>query len=252
MIVSWYRHNAKDFGVLRATWLLWRVAWGRVYVGASNALLAKRLECPCCGWQGRRFFDYAEMGYTVRNASCPQCDSHSRHRIFFLWLRDQYQIKKRTGTALIFAPERALAPIWETATGLQTFKIDIEPSRRVDVIADIMYLPFASDCADFVWCHHVLEQVLDDQVALRELRRVLRSGTGDLIISSGESSDPKTREFGRSDKALSGNRRSYGSDFVERLSAAGFSVELLSFDLSESDTRKYAVQPTRFYLCRKV
>ncbi len=251
MIISWYRQNAKDFGVLRASWLLWRVAWGRAYVTASNALMAKQLECPCCGWQGRRFFDYAEMGYTVKNASCPQCDSHSRHRIFFLWLRDRYKIDQRTGTALIFAPERALAPIWENATRLRTFKIDIEPSRGVDVIGDIMYLPFATECADLVWCHHVLEQVLDDRMALRELSRVLRPGTGDLIVSAGESSDSSTREFGHSDKALSGNRRSYGSDFVDRLKEAGFSVELLTLDLSESERRKYALHSTPFYLCRK-
>jgi SAM-dependent methyltransferase len=251
MIISWYRQNARDFGVLRATWLLWRVAWGRAYVSASNALLSKQLECPCCGWQGSRFFDYAEMGYTVRNASCPQCDSHSRHRAFFLWLKDQYKIDRRTGTALIFAPERALAPIWQTAAELRTFRIDIEPSRRVDVIGDIMYVPFASDCADLVWCHHVLEQVLDDRVALRELRRVLRPGTGDLIVSSSESGHAETLEFGHSDKAFSGNRRSYGSDFVERLSDAGFSVALLSVHLGENERRKYAVHEERFYLCRK-
>lgn len=250
MIISWYRQKAKDFGVLRATWLLWRVVWGRAYVTASNALLPKQLECPCCGWQGRRFFDYAEMGYTVRNASCPQCDSHSRHRIFFLWLRDRYRIDQRKGRAVIFAPERALAPIWETATGLRTFKIDIESGRGVDVIGDIMYLPFATDSADLLWCHHVLEQVLDDRVALRELRRVLRAGTGDLIVSAGEGSQLTTLEFGRSDKALSGNRRSYGADFVDRLKEAGFSVELLTLDLSESDRRKYVLHPTRFYLCR--
>lgn len=251
MIVSWYRQNAKDFGVLRATWLLWRVAWGRVYVNASNALMAKQLECPCCGWQGRRFFDYAEMGYTVRNVSCPQCDSHSRHRIFFLWLRDHYKIDQRDGKAVIFAPERALAPIWKTAARLRTFKIDIEPSRGVEVIGDIMYLPFASDCADLLWCHHVLEQVIDDRVALGELRRVLRPGAGDLIISAGESSDPATHEFGHSDKALSGNRRSYGSDFVDRLKEAGFHVEVLTLDLSESDRRKYSLISSPFYLCRK-
>lgn len=251
MIFSWYRQNAKDFGVLRATCLLGRVAWGRACVSAVNALLSAQLECPCCGWQGRRFFDYAEMGYTVRNASCPQCDSHSRHRMFFLWLRDQYQIDRRAGTAVIFAPERALAPVWETANALRTFKVDIEPSRGVDVIADIMYLPFASDWADLVWCHHVLEQVLDDRAALRELRRVLRPGSGDLVISSGESGLAETREFGHSDKALSGNRRSYGSDFVERLREAGFSVEPLTCDLSEGDRRKYALQAERFFLCRK-
>lgn len=252
MIISWYRQNVKDFGVVRATSLLWRVAAGRVYVSAANALLSKQLECPCCGWQGRRFQDYAEMGYTAKNIECPQCGSHSRHRVFFLWLRDQFGIERRTGRALIFAPERALAPIWQAASELRIFKIDIEPSRGVDVIADVMYLPFASDCADLVWCHHVLDQVLDDRAALGEIRRVLRPDRGDLIISVGESARAKTLEFGHSDKALSGNRRSYGSDFVERLREAGFSAEPLSWNPGESESRRHALQPERFYLCRKV
>lgn len=251
MILSWYRQNVSDFGYLPATSLLWRVVWGRAVVKTSNALLPKRFQCPCCGWEGRRLFDYVEMGYTARNASCPQCDSHSRHRTFFLWLKHHYQIEKATGTALIFAPERALEPLWKMATTLSTVKLDIEPSRGVDVIADIMQLPFTSALADLVWCHHVLDQVPDDHVALAELKRVLKSTTGDLFISVGESTLPETREFGVSDKALSGNRRVYGSDFPERLRAAGFTVQVLDGGLDEADRQKYALNSERFYLCRK-
>lgn len=251
MILSWYRQNVTDFGFARATSLLWRVVWGRAVVKASNALLPKQFECPCCGWEGRRLFDYVEMGYTARNASCPQCDSHSRHRTFFLWLRDRYQIEKASGIALIFAPERALERLWKTAKALRTFKLDIEPSRGVDVIADIVQLPFTSAVADLVWCHHVLDQVSDDQVALGELKRVLKSTTGDLLISVGESALLETREFGISDKALSGNMRVYGSDFPDRLRAAGLTVQVLDGGLNEADRRKYALKSEHFYLCRR-
>lgn len=251
MILSWYRQKISDFGYLPATSLLWRVVWGRAVVKASNALLPKRFECPCCGWKGRRLFDYTEMAYTARNASCPQCDSHSRHRSFFLWLRDRYQIEKATGAAMIFAPERALEPLWQMATALRTVKVDIEASRGVDVIADIMQLPFASASADLVWCHHVLDQVPDDHVALAELKRVLKPTTGELFISVGESTLPDTHEFGRSDKALSGNRRAYGSDFPDRLKAAGFTVQVLDGGLNEAERHKYAVNDEHFYLCRK-
>ncbi len=250
MIISWYRQNVSDFGYGPATWLLWRVAWGRAVVKTSNALLPERFECPCCGWAGRRLFDYVEMGYTVRNASCPQCDSHSRHRTFFLWLRDRYQIEKATGIAMIFAPERALEPLWTKATGLRTVKLDIEPSRGVDVIGDIMCLPFTSASADLIWCHHVLEQVPDDHIALAELKRVLKSTTGDLLISVGESNSPITREFGTSDKALSGNRRAYGSDFPDKLRAAGFTVQVLDGGLTEAQRHRYALDSEPFYLCR--
>jgi SAM-dependent methyltransferase len=251
MLISWYRQKVTDFGLARATWLLWRIVWGRARVIAGNALLPDRFACPCCGWRGHRFFDYVEAGYTVPNASCPQCDSHSRHRTFFLWLKAQYEIDRRAGNALVFAPERALAPLWATAAGLFIVRTDIEPSRGVDVIADIMHLPFQSEFASLVWCHHVLEQVEDDQMALRELRRVLASVSGELIISVGRGDSPETQELGVPDKALSGNRRLYGADFVDRLRAAGFDAQPLTCDLTEGEKRTYGLYEEPFYLCRK-
>src|SRR5262249_11453119 len=251
MIVSWYRQKISDFGFWPATRTLVRIAWCRAWVVASNALLPKRIECPCCGWQGRRLLDYVDIGYTAKTVSCPRSDSHPRPRAFFLWLRDQYHIDQRTGTALIFAPERALKQIWETATQLEVFRTDIEPSRGVDVIGDLMQLPFVAEFAGLVWCHHVLEQVRDDRVALGELRRILRSATGELIISVAEDAGSPTREFGFSDKAVSGNRRAYGSDFPEKLRAAGFTVQRVNCDLSEAARRKYALTDEWFYLCRK-
>jgi len=125
------------------------------------------------------------MGYTVRNCACPCCDSHSRHRALFVWLRDEYRISEKAGIALVFAPEKALAPLWKAATNLRAYKVDVEPRRGVDVLGDLRQLPFASGVADLVWCHHVLEQVEDDRVAMKELKRVLLSGSGELIISVG-------------------------------------------------------------------
>jgi SAM-dependent methyltransferase len=251
MILSWYRQNANDFGIVRATRLLARVVSRRAYVNLSNALFRTRVECPCCGWRGNRFLDYIEMGYTVRNAACPRCDSHSRHRALFLWLQQTYRVDTKTGTALLFAPETALAPLWQTARDLQTCRIDVESRRDVEVLADIMHLPFSSDVAVLIWCHHVLEQVSDDRLALRELHRVLIKETGQLIVSAGESSHSSTREFGRSEKALSGNRRSYGTDFSTRLNEAGFAVQQLDYNLSADERRRYSVRDEPFYLCVK-
>ena len=176
-IVNWYRRQRADFGFIAATWLLWRVLWRRLYVVVCNKTLPARFKCPCCGWEGRRFFDYLEMGYGIPNCACPQCDSHPRHRALFLWLRDVFRIKDRRGVALVFAPERALRPLWEEATGLRVFRTDLDAERGIEVLADVMHLPFGNQSADVIWCHHVLEQVKDDRQALRELFRVLRSET---------------------------------------------------------------------------
>jgi SAM-dependent methyltransferase len=251
MILSWFRRNQREFGFTRAAWLLWRVSWRRARVVASNRLLPARCECPCCGWRGRRFFDYIEMGYMARNIACPVCDSHSRHRALFLWLTNSYRLAEKKGVALILAPEQALAPLWSSAKNLHSFKVDIEPGRGVDVLADVSRFPFASETADLIWCHHVLEQVEHDATAMKEFYRVLKPVSGEAIISAGMSGESTTREFGFSNKMLSGNRRAYGSDFELKLQEAGFKVEVISGFLSSADQQRYGIFPEVFYRCTR-
>jgi SAM-dependent methyltransferase len=191
------------------------------------------------------------MGYTVRNCACPRCDSHSRHRALFLWLRDEYCISEKRGTALVFAPERALAPLWRSANNLVARYVDVEPNRGVDVLGDLMRLPFASGVADLIWCHHVLEQVEDDRIALNELHRVLRSGAGELIVSVGTGRQESTLEFGSANKAMSGNRRTFGADFADRLAQAGFNVSPVIYNLTETERRRYGIYREPSYLCTK-
>ena len=250
-MISWYREMISKFGLARATLLFARVAWHRVVVIWRNKFLPARLTCPCCGWQGNRFFDFIEAGYAVPNAECPQCCSHSRHRALFVWLRDNYRIAEKSGIGLIFSPERSLAPLWKTAPSLRLVRLDLESSRDVDVLADLMRLPLASEVADIIWCHHVLEQVEDARVAISELRRVLAAETGELIISVGLNEETKTREFGFADLRFSGNRRSFGTDFGEYLREAGFAVQSLTHNLTEAEYRRYGITPEKFFLLRK-
>jgi ubiquinone/menaquinone biosynthesis C-methylase UbiE len=114
-----------------------------------------------------------------------------------------------------------------------------------------MSLPFASEIADLMWCHHVLEQVEDDRVALRELHRVLRPSSGELIISVGSGNPATTVEFGFADKALSCNRRAFGADFPERLAEAGFKVRPMEQSLTAAERHKYGVRAEPFDSCTK-
>ena len=247
-IVTWFRDQRKDFGTSQAVKLLLRVLSSRAYVLTLNKLLPAKLMCPCCGWEGRRFLDYQEIGYTVPNCACPSCDSHPRHRLLFLWLANTYDLTSRKGIALVFAPEPCLANLWKSATGLHVIKVDLESKRSVDVLADIMSLPFDTGVARLVWCHHVIEQVVEDRRALAELKRVL-SPDGELIISSGMSDRDVTVEFGDANKAASGNRRSFGADYPQRLEGAGFTVELLAQPLTTAEQLRYRVNPEPFYRC---
>lgn len=248
-MLAWFRSQVDAHGLLPATRLLVRVVRYRIPAELGNRLLPNRLECPCCGWQGRRFLDYIEVGYRVPNAACPNCDSHPRHRGFHLWLRREFHLEGKQGRALIFAPERALHQLWQSARNLTAIKVDIEAARDVNLLADVMQLPLADESLDLVWCHHVLEQVVDDRAALRELYRVLKPLAGEMLISAGWTGREETQEFGYANKRLSGNQRLYGRDFGQRLSAAGFVVKPMTYNLSAAECDRYGVDEETFYYC---
>jgi SAM-dependent methyltransferase len=249
---SWYRSQVREYGALTGTRMLVRAARSLAAARLSNRLLPGRVACPCCGWEGRRFYDYIEAGYTVANEACPRCDSHARHRALSLWLREELGARAWQGAALVCAPERALAPLWDAASGVDVCRTDIEAARGVDVISDLQRLPFADASFDLVWCHHVLEQLEDDRAALREIHRVL-TASGRLVVSSGVADEEAhTREFGFSDRTLSGNRRQYGRDYTARIAAAGFSVEPIDYQLDETQMRRYGIHSReRAYVCTK-
>ena len=247
-MLSWYRSQIKVHGFPTASRLFIQVAWSRSSVLLRNRLLPPRLECPCCGWKGRRFFDYIEAGYKVPNAACPGCDSHSRQRALSLWLRNEFQLDQQEGIALVFAPERALLPFWKAARNLVVINTDIEAARGVNLLADVMHLPLLNESVSLIWCHHVLEQVEDDRAAMKEMYRILQPA-GVMVISAGMSGENETREFGFRDLKLSGNRRSYGRDFGKRLEGVGFVVRRISYDLSPEELERYAVYPEDFFYC---
>ena len=54
--------------------------------------------------------------------------------------------------------------------------IDFYPFRNVNIVADITKLPFKDGLVDAVICEQVLEHLRDPWIALKEMKRVLKSG----------------------------------------------------------------------------
>jgi SAM-dependent methyltransferase len=251
-MLSWYRARLKEHGFLAATALLLRVVWARAAAALANRLPGARVACPCCGWEGRRFYDYLEVGFTAREVECPRCNSHPRHRLFALWLGRVYRLREKQGRALVFAPERALEGAWAEARGLKVLRTDIEPSRGVELLADIQRLPFADDSFDLVWCQHVLTQIPDDRAAIAELSRVLRPRAGELIVSVSQERGKGTREFGRANERLMGFWRVYGDDFTARLAEGGLQARPAGGELSEGERQRYGIDSEEgFFICTR-
>lgn len=251
-MLSWYRNQAKTHGALAATRLLSRVVWARGRTTIINKVLPKSVQCPCCGWEGGQFYDYLEVGFIHRKVECPQCNSHARHRTLYTWLQREFRLQEKEGTALVFAPEKALDSVWQQASHLRAHKVDIKATRGVNVLADLQRLPFASDSVDLIWCHHVLQLIEDDRAAIRELYRVLRPPTGEVVLSVALAPGTTTEEYGSMNEEVMNFWRMYGDDFVERLAEAGFHVQTINYKPSPEERRRYGIDSEdNLFICVK-
>ena len=151
---------------------------------------------------------------------------------------------------LHIAPEKNLQKVIKASTKINYISGDLNPlvaDRKID-ITDIN---FENDYFDFIICNHVLEHIVDDRKAMRELFRVLRPEGFDILqvpISkkaketfedfSITSPEERERYFGQKDHV-----RIYGKDYKERLESIGFKVNLYDIkkNLSIQDIKKYGL-----------
>jgi SAM-dependent methyltransferase len=224
-------------------------------------LKGKTFTDPIDGKSFRKFLPY---GYEkVReNVLSPSTLSLERHRLFWLYLKNETAFFSKKIKVLHFAPEQAFYKRFRNMKNLEYTTTDLN-SPIADVKADICNLPFKDNEYDFIICNHVLEHIPDDTKAMQELYRVLAPrGTAILQVPYEASrkitfednniTNPKERAkiFGQYDHV-----RVYGMDYFEKLRSIGFSVEAIDYTaiLSESDINKYRLPKGELLpICRKL
>jgi len=209
-----------------------------------------RVYCPLCEKTARRFRPFG--GGTIKrpNAQCPHCGSLERHRLIWLYLREETDLFRGTEPKrmLHVAPEPALHDRLVGEPLIDYLSADLDPGLA-DVQMDITAIDFPADSFDVIYCSHVFEHVPDDALAMRELCRVLRpTGWAILqvpILLARTEEDPsltdpeeRLRRFAQPDHV-----RAYGPDYADRLRAAGFAVRLDRYAerLGPDSVRRYGV-----------
>lgn len=125
---------------------------------------------------------------------------------------------------LHIAPEDELRD-WLRATTRKYTILDGVPDEGTDIGADITAIPIPDGTFDFILCHRVLEHVLDDIGAMRELHRILRPG-GTLNMSVPQAVHrQRTAEWLVPDESHDWHVRQYGQDLRSRLESVGFVVQ---------------------------
>lgn len=195
---------------------------------AGLFLRGNNVTCPVCSKGFRKFLPYGRINARA-NALCPQCLSLERHRLLWLYLRDQTPFFKEKQAVLHIAPEACFIPQFEKIHGDQYVTADIE-SPLAKVKMDIHKMPFPDNTFQVVLCNHVLEHVADDIQGIKEITRVLKPGGFAILqvpffhpvpektFSDPSITDRKRREeiFGQGDHV-----RRYGQDYPVRIEAGG-------------------------------
>ena len=170
------------------------------------------------------------------NVLSPSTLSLERHRLLWLYLKQETDFFSKPARLLHFAPEQAFYRRFKKLDHLDYVTTDLD-SPLAAVKADICHLPFASNSMDIILCNHVLEHIPDHLQALSELYRVLKPGGWGIF----QVPQDLNREFTFQDDTIrdASQRRKlfgqydhvrvYGRDYFEILAAAGFKSQAIDY-----------------------
>lgn len=201
---------------------------------------------------GKSFKTFLPYGYGTQrnNVLSPSTLSLERHRLLWLYLKNETNFFSQNLKVLHFAPEQAFYKRFKNMTNLEYITTDLN-SPLADVKADICNLPFKDKEFDVILCNHVLEHIPDDTKAMQELFRVLKTnGWGILQIPQDLNrattfednliTDKKKRAeiFGQYDHV-----RVYGRDYFAKLRSIGFKVDEVDYTsiLSKEKVENYCL-----------
>jgi len=190
---------------------------------------------PIDGKSFRKFLPYG-YGEQRPNVLSPSTLSLERHRLLWLYLKNETDFFTATKKVLHIAPEQCFLKLFKKQKNLSYTSADLY-SPIADVKADICDLPFEDNTFDVVFCNHVLEHIEDDKKAMSELYRVLKPGgmgvfqiPQDLSLEktyedfSITSKEDRKKHFGQYDHV-----RVYGKDYFDRLRKVGFTVNEVDY-----------------------
>ena len=201
---------------------------------------------------GRSFKTFLPYGYgnQRQNVLAPSTLSLERHRLLWLYLKNETNFFNANLKVLHFAPEQAFYKHFRKLKNLEYTTTDLN-SPLADVKADICNLPFKDNTFDVILCNHVLEHIPDDTKAMQELYRVLKPKgmailqipqdiTRDTTFEDHTITDKKERAkiFGQYDHV-----RIYGLDYFNKLRSIGFKVDAIDYTstLSASEIHNYCL-----------
>lgn len=181
------------------------------------------------------------------NCLCPYCGAGDRARWFYYVLQNIMDISKVSGRILHFAPEKGIREYIKQNMGIDYYTGDIVEGRAMHV-TDITDIQYKEETFDYVICNHVMEHIVDEEKAVNEIKRVLKTD-GKWIFSFPICTDINTYEdstiispearlkaYGQRDHV-----RLYGKDYKARFENYGLELQIFSpeKELDTINIKKY-------------
>ncbi len=224
-----------------------------------DSVVADKRFCPICKNKVRIYLPGYDMRY---GAICPICRSAERHRSLWLYLKTTTLFDSKS-VVLHFAPEPFFNNYFSMQENIDYWPVDINPEfSGIRKVVDITDISFDDESVDVILCNHVLEHIVDDKKAMKEMNRVLKKNGIVIITVPYKASMKKTFEneeyntpelrlkyFGQEDHV-----RIYGEDLAERLKSANFDVDVIEInkDYSEKELDRYGIKKGQIvFVCHK-
>ncbi len=234
-----------------------------IYLFFKFLFRKNKVQCPIC-WS--EYPEYGPFGLSpYKNRMCYKCGSLERHRLIWLFMKDQYNALEYGTSLLHFAPEKIFRDIFHNSKKVGYYPCDLHPENfnfhvfKQD-ITQINY-PGGDECFDVILCSDVLEHIPDDRKAMRELFRMLKPGGFAIIHVPLDLNNPTYEDFTITDPAerkkhfwQEDHVRVCGNDYGSRLMDAGFKVQNIDYKYNFSpDGRKlYGIENTHYlFYCTK-
>ncbi len=193
--------------------------------------LGNNHQCTICDKKFRKFL-LNQRGEKL----CPSCGSMPRDRRLFQQFKKEFSEKKEI-RLLDFSPSRSLYRQIKETKNIKYFPTDLSNDFIAEYHYDITQIPVEDNYFDCIFCYHILEHIEEDDIAMRELFRVLKKGgkafvqtpfkEGDIFENPDFKTETERLEhFGQVDHV-----RIYSvSGLEKRLKNAGFGVVVNSYD----------------------
>jgi SAM-dependent methyltransferase len=221
---------------------------------------SKKYECPCCKSKLAYFeplpayflkeFDKYQFKYSIFDFetlnifdyACPVCGVSDRERMYALYLDKKFANldKQRQYKFLDFAPNPFFSNnvIKSKYPFINYRSVDLYSTAVDDTNVDIQAMvQYENNSVDFFICSHILEHVLHDEVAMKELYRILHpNGFGIVMVpilpSLAADTESDTYDIPEAQKwHLYGQydhiRQYSKKGFMDKLQRAGFKLSCL-------------------------